>query len=132
MNQTIDGVFVVALLVLTIGILAITRQSGVDVAGPVRNWFNARDFRKLERSDTRPAEVRRTYWTMREYRRDAQRYAALGYSVEEELLNDPYEVNPIVAEVYASSRFRQRPPPRRRVPVARITYRASSAHSDDG
>ncbi|MBV8300622.1 MAG: hypothetical protein JOY68_01715 [Candidatus Dormibacteraeota bacterium] len=123
MNGAINGAIVIALLFLAVGMIAMTRQSGIDVAGPVRNWFNTRDAKKLAQRLPLPETVERTYWTLREYRRDAERYSALGYETQSEKINEPYAVDPIVAQVFAAGRNRYSAPPRRRVPVAHVVYK---------
>jgi len=126
MNGALNGAIVLALLVLAVGMIAMSRQSGIDVAGPVRNWFNNRDANKVALAQPRPETVERTYWSLREYQRDAKRYAALGYETFSEKINDPYAVDPIVAQVFASGRGRYSAPPRRRVPVAYVVYKLRS------
>jgi hypothetical protein len=130
MNSALNGFIVVALLILALGMLAMTRQSGIDIAGPVRNWFNGRDARKVEHAHPRPDTVARTYWTLREYQRDARRYAALGYNTHTEKIDKPYAVDPIVAQLYSTGRGRYTPPPRRRVPVAYVVYKRQGAEPD--
>jgi len=116
---------VIALLVLFACVAFVSRQSSMDIGGPLREWFNRRDAQKVARRQPRPPEVRRRYWSLGEYQRDARRYAALGYVTASEDITEPYVTDPIVARLYDErpSMFRQGPPPRHRVPVARVVYR---------
>ncbi|MGH7685773.1 MAG: hypothetical protein ACREN2_03005 [Candidatus Dormibacteria bacterium] len=104
-----------ALVVLSI---LLTAANTVDLAGPLRSWFWSRDARRMRRGRRFPAEVRRAYWSRRQYDRDAPRLLALGYRVTSEEAADPYVTLPS-APAFGRSTPRPR---RRRVPCIYVAY----------
>ena len=132
-----NGGIAIAVVILIFGVLLMTRQSSVDLASPLRDWFNRRDVAKLARRAAPPETMERAYWSLREYQRDAERLRALGYEVQSEKLSAPRFINPIVQEAYdeGSPMFRfQVQPTKHRVPVARIFYqlRGSTRNATPG
>ena len=88
-------------------------QGSIDIGGPFRNAILAMAARRLKNRNPRPEFVERTYWTVGEYQRDAERLESLGYKVSSETLTNPY------VEGVA---FRMRPAMQIRVPTAHVMY----------
>lgn len=104
-----------AFLVLSV---VLTAANTVDLAGPLRSWLWRRDARRMQRTKKFPAEVRRAYWSRRQYDRDAPRLRAIGYRVASEEAADPYVTLP-AAPAFGRSAPRPR---RRRVPCIYVGY----------
>jgi hypothetical protein len=115
MNSQVALTALLLVLVLAAGIWLMANQATVDIAGPLRDWLWERDARRMRAQGRFPSTLERSYWTEREYRRDAERLRRMGYVASSEQASDPFVVLP-----YASGR---RPPPRRRVPVFHVVYR---------
>lgn len=104
-----------ALLLLAVVLSASAR---VDFAGPVRSWLWERDARRMQRLRRFPPQLRRAYWSRRQYDRDCRRLRDLGYRITSEEAADPYITLPGVPAF-----GRTAPPPRRRrVPVIYVDY----------
>jgi hypothetical protein len=88
-------------------------QGSIDIGGPFRNAILAMAARRLKNRNPRPQSVERTYWTVGEYQRDAERLALLGYEVTSETVTNPY---------IEGASFRQRPAMQIRVPTAHVMY----------
>src|SRR5260370_36508262 len=88
-------------------------QGSIDIGGPFRNAILALAARRLKNRIPRPEFVERTYWTVGEYQRDAERLELLGYKASSETITAP--------DVEGAS-LRQRPAPQIRVPTARVPY----------
>jgi len=88
-------------------------QGSIDIGGPFRNAILAMAARRLKNRNPRPEFVERTYWTVGEYQRDAERLTSLGYTVSSETVTNPY------VEGVA---FRMRPAMQIRVPTAHVIY----------
>ncbi len=88
-------------------------QGSIDIGGPFRNAILALAARRLKNRNPRPESVKRTYWTVGEYQRDAARLAMLGYEVTSEAVTNPY---------VEGASFRQRPAMQIRVPMAHVIY----------
>lgn len=56
----------------------------VNPGAALRDWLNARDVRRWERSGAWPPTVDRTYWTAYEYQRDLGRLQARRYNVSQQ------------------------------------------------
>lgn len=99
----------------------VSRQSSVDVAGPLRLWLWRRDARRMQARHEFPQSIRRAYWSAREYERDAAQLRVLGYVVASEEASDPYVNLPSVPSFPGFGRGSavQR---RRRVPSHYVTY----------
>ena len=88
-------------------------QGSIDIGGPFRNAILALAARRLKNRHPRPEFVERTYWTVGEYQRDAERLELLGYKVNSETVTTPY---------VEGASFRQRPAMQVRVPMAHVLY----------
>jgi hypothetical protein len=88
-------------------------QGSIDIGGPVRNALLAMAARRLRNRNPRPESVERTYWTVGEYQRDAERLGLLGYEVSSETVTNSY---------IEGASFRQRPAMQIRVPAAHVMY----------
>jgi hypothetical protein len=88
-------------------------QGSIDVGGPFRNALLAMAARRLKSRSHRPESVKRSYWTVGEYQKDAARLKLLGYEVSSETITNPY---------IEGASFRQRPAMQVRVPMAHVLY----------
>lgn len=91
-------------------------QGSIDIGGPFRNAILAMAARRLKNRNPRPEYVERTYWTVGEYQRDAERLTSLGYKVSSETVTSPY---------VEGASFRLRPAMQIRVPTAHVMYELS-------
>jgi hypothetical protein len=107
------------LLVTVVAIYLFSHEASLDFAGPLRDWFNARDAQKMAARKRFPDSLRRAYWSEREYQRDSQRLKLLGYVIASEAASDPYVTSPATP--------RRGPPMRRRVPVFYVIYEHRSS-----
>lgn len=125
MNSPVPSILALLGAFLLLSIL-LTAANTVDLAGPLRSWLWSRDARRMQRSQTFPAEVRRAYWSRRQYDRDAPRLRAIGYRVTSEEAADPYVTLPS-APAFGRSTPRPR---RRRVPCIYVAYEHESPPQD--
>jgi len=88
----------------------------------IRDWFNARDARRLERGGQHPDTIERTYWTARDQSKDAARLAALGYTPASERDEQPVEEVTMLADTGGVTGHLDKTVSRR-VPLAFVTYR---------
>lgn len=91
-------------------------QGSIDIGGPFRNAILAMAARRLKNRNPRPEYVERTYWTVGEYQRDAERLTSLGYKVSSETVTNPY---------IEGASFRLRPAMQIHVPTAHVMYELS-------
>ena len=61
-----------------------------DVIG-LQDWLNARAARRMARKQRFPETIERSYWRSADYTKDSTRLEAMGYTVESEADNAPYE-----------------------------------------
>jgi hypothetical protein len=91
-------------------------QGTIDIGGPFRNAILALAARRLKNRNPRPEFVERTYWTVGEYQKDAERLMLLGYKVSSDTVTNPY---------IEGTAFRIRPAMQIRVPMAHVMYELS-------
>lgn len=119
----------ILLLVAGIVVLAVLLSglATVDVAGPLRSWLWGRDAQRMQRRQRFPPQLRRAYWSRREYDRDRPRLTALGYRITSEEAVEPFITLPSVP---AFGRPNPRPR-RRRVPAIYVDYALGSAETPE-
>lgn len=115
-SQAVSLLLLAGVFILLVALLTVV--SAVDIAGPLRSYLWGCDARRMQRSQQFPAELRRAYWSRRQYDRDAERLRALGYRVTSEEAEDPFITLPSYP-VFGRESGRPR---RRRVPCIYVHY----------
>ena len=105
------GWVVLAGFLVAVGVITALLRT-LDFGSPVRDAMLAMAAGRLRAEDPRPESVERTYWSHREYARDAARLRLLGYEVTSETATSPY----VEGFVYRGL------PTQRRVPIAHVFY----------
>lgn len=108
---------VVLVVCAVIAAILFSRLPSVDVAGPLRMWLWKRELARMEARHSFPAEVKRSYWTAREYRVDSDRLRALGYEV---VLEEACE--PLAPTADVATRGLGQPVRSRRLPAYFVRY----------
>jgi hypothetical protein len=63
----------------------------INLGAAIRDWLNARDLRRWERSGSWPPTLERAYWTPYEYQRDLGRLQRRMYRVAWQQTAQPYQ-----------------------------------------
>ena len=90
-----------------------------DLGAALRDWFNARDVRRMDRTGSWPATLERLYWTAYEYQRDLERLQRRLYRPTLERASQPY---PDLATYPAIAPRQIRARPHRQPLLYRVSY----------
>ncbi|HSS93818.1 MAG TPA: hypothetical protein VLR46_07495 [Candidatus Dormibacteraeota bacterium] len=107
-----SGSVLLAIFLIGVGLLTAALKT-LDLGSPVREAVLVSAARRLKNRNPPQEGVQRTYWSVREYRRDAARLTALGYRVISETQTSPY---------LQGAALPGRSPMTVRSPVAHVTY----------